>query len=161
MIGKGGMGEVLRAYDPVCKREVAIKRIRRDIKSRNKNLMQRFLNEAQITAQLTHPGVISIYSIHKEATSLYYVMPYVRGKNLKQILKEAHAWEREAPIASLLPIFRNVCQTLSYTHANVFIHRDIKPDNILVGEFGEVIILDWGIAKRLDEEEGAYSKVLE
>ena len=150
VIGKGGMGEVLRAFDPVCKREVAIKQIRKDIKQ-SRTLVDRFLNEAQITAQLTHPGIVSVYSIHQEEDALYYVMPYIRGENLKQIFKAAHAGERELSIPSLLPIFRTVCQTLSYAHSKGVIHRDVKPENILVGEFGEVIILDWGIAKRLEE----------
>lgn len=149
-IGKGGMGEVLRAFDPTCKREVAIKQIRKDIKQ-SQTLTDRFLNEAQITAQLTHPGVVSIYSIHQEEDALYYVMPYIKGENLKQILRAAHLGKKEASIASLLPIFRTVCQTLSYAHTNEVIHRDVKPENILVGEFGEVVILDWGIAKRLED----------
>ena len=150
VIGKGGMGEVLRAFDPVCQRDVAIKQIRKDIKQ-HKNLTKRFLSEAQITAQLTHPGIVSVYSIHQSDDALYYVMPYIKGENLKQILKSAHLGMREASIASLLPIFRTVCQTLSYAHSKGVIHRDVKPENILVGEFGEVIILDWGIAKRIEE----------
>ncbi|MCH9703790.1 MAG: protein kinase, partial [Chlamydiae bacterium] len=132
VIGKGGMGEVVRAFDPICQREVAIKQIRKDIK-KGQTLKSRFLNEAQITAQLTHPGVVSIYSIHEEDEELYYVMPYIKGENLKQILKAAHQGSCEASIASLLPIFRTVCQTLSYAHSNGVIHRDIKPENILVG----------------------------
>ncbi|MCP5469221.1 MAG: protein kinase [Chlamydiales bacterium] len=151
-IGKGGMGEVLRAYDPVCEREVAIKRIRKDIKHHS-NLTKRFLREAKITAQLTHPGIVSIYSIHQEEDALYYVMPHIHGETLKQILKSAHQGKSEAPIVSLLPIFRTLCQTISYVHSKGIVHRDIKPENILVGEFGEVIILDWGIAMHLTDDE--------
>lgn len=152
LIGKGGMGEVWLAYDPICEREVAIKKIRKDI-DQHAALTKRFLREAKITAKLTHPGIVSIYSIHQEEDALYYVMPYIRGETLKQILKSASLGKKEATIATLLPIFRTICQTVSYVHSKGIIHRDLKPENILVGEFGEVIILDWGIAKHLSEEE--------
>ncbi|MFN0064737.1 MAG: serine/threonine-protein kinase PknD [Chlamydiales bacterium] len=151
-IGRGGMGEVSLAYDPVCEREVAIKRIRPDLK-KQAAMSARFLREARITAQLTHPGIISIYTIHKEKDELYYVMPHIKGDNLKQILKRSHQnpKSQEASIPALLPIFHTVCQTIAYAHDKGIIHRDIKPENILVGTFGEVIVLDWGLAQMISE----------
>ncbi|MCH9608966.1 MAG: Serine/threonine-protein kinase PknD [Chlamydiales bacterium] len=137
------MGEVLLAFDPVCKREVAIKRIRPDLK-KHQPLVRRFNLEAQISASLTHPGIISIYSIEED----YYVMPYVEGKTLKQRLYDDHE-----SIPALMPIFLHVCQTIAYIHAKGILHRDIKPENILVGTFGEVILLDWGLALSMEEEE--------
>src|SRR5262249_45126125 len=138
LVGRGGMGEVFLAYDPVCEREVALKRIRTDLKNR-KALKGRFLREAKTTSQLTHPGIIAIYPIYEEGDEIYYTMPYVEGKTLRQLLHK----EEEISIPSLLPIFKSVCQTIAYTHAKEIIHRDLKPENILVGNFGEVVILDW------------------
>ncbi len=143
VIGKGGMGEVLLAYDPVCKREVAIKRIRSDLKG-HKALERRFQKEARLSASLTHPGIISIYTIESD----YYVMPYVEGKTLKQKL-----YGDRLSIAQLLPIFLQVSQTVAYIHSKGILHRDLKPENILVGRFGEVILLDWGLAQQMDEQE--------
>ncbi len=151
-IGKGGMGEVLLVYDPVCERKIALKKIRDDLKN-HQVIKDRLLREAKITAQLTHPGVISIFTIHDQGDELYYTMPYVKGKNLKLILKEAKEKSRKTPpskedsIAALLPIFISICQTIAYAHSHGILHRDLKPENILVGEFGEVILLDWGLAQ--------------
>lgn len=146
IIGKGGMGEVLLAFDPICDRQVAIKRIRPDLK-RHTALKNRFLREATITAQLTHPGIISIYSIHQDENEIYYTMPYIEGETLRQILKNAHQKFRKATvegsIPALLPIFKSICQTVSYAHSKGVLHRDLKPENILVGTFGEVIVFDY------------------
>src|ERR1700722_6005549 len=135
-IGKGGMGEVVLAYDPVCDRQVAIKRIRPDLKKHH-GLRNRFLREAKITAQLTHPGIIGIFSIHQDEDEIYYTMPYIEGETLRQILKNAHQKLRKAKvagsIAALLPIFKSICQTVSYAHSKGVLHRDLKPENILVG----------------------------
>lgn len=146
LIAKGGMGEVFLAYDPFVQREVAIKKIRSDLKKEGP-LKERFLKEAKITAQLTHPGVITIYSIHLDGEEIYYTMPYVEGKTLKEILRN----KPYPTIGYLLPIFKSICQTIAYAHSKKIIHRDIKPENILVGNFGEVILLDWGLAQFISE----------
>src|ERR1700722_13662396 len=125
-LGKGGMGEVLLAYDPLCKREIALKQIRRDLKGKT-TFKNRFLREAHLTASLTHPGIITIYHICEE--ELYYTMPYVNGSTLKQLLYA----QESLPIAKLLPIFKSICQTVAYAHSKQIIHRDLKPENILVG----------------------------
>lgn len=140
VIGKGGMGEVWLAYDPLCKREVAIKCIRPELKSHEK-LTKRFEREARISASLTHPGIVSVYEIAPE----YYVMPYVEGKTLKQRI-----YQDRASIGTLISLFVPVCQTIGYIHSKRILHRDLKPENILVGTFGEVILLDWGLAQEMD-----------
>ncbi len=155
-LGKGGMGEVFLAYDPSCKREVALKRIRPDLKEK-KSIQSRFLREAQIAAQLTHPSIVPIFTIHEEL--FYYTMPYVEGETLSFILRGAREEQRKGKIvhpvggsiASLLRIFLQVCEAISYAHAKNIIHRDIKPENIIIGKYGEVMILDWGIAEFLQE----------
>lgn len=157
-IGRGGMGEVLLAYDPLCERQVAIKRIRPDLKQ-YKALKDRFLREATLTAQLTHPGIIAIYTIHQEENELYYTMPYVEGETLRSVLRSAlqeirtskKESSKNRSIPSLLPIFKSICQTISYVHSKGILHRDLKPENILVGKFGEVVVFDWGLAQMISE----------
>lgn len=152
-LGKGGMGEVFLAFDPSCGRNVALKRIRQEMKS-NRTLQERFLREARIASQLTHPSIIPIYTICQKGEETYYTMPYVEGETLKQILKSAYDEEKEGevkhPIGTSIPtlmrIFLNVCQAIAYSHSKGILHRDIKPDNIIVGKYGEVLILDWGLA---------------
>lgn len=157
-IGRGGMGEVFLAYDTACGRRMALKRIRADLKE-IKMLYNRFLKEARITAQLTHPAIIPIYSIHAEGDSLWYTMPYVEGETLKQFIRRAKKSEEKGIFFSqgaILPmarVFLAVCQAIAYAHAKGVLHRDIKPENIILGRYGEVQILDWGLAKLVDEKE--------
>ncbi|MCB1082813.1 MAG: protein kinase, partial [Simkania sp.] len=163
LIGKGGMGEIFLAKDPVCEREVALKRILEKL-IRYPTIKKRFLSEAKIAAQLAHPSIIPIYTLHADEDQIYYTMPYVEGDTLKQILKLTRDREKAGdtphPIGSSIPalirIFLSVCQAMHYTHSKGFLHRDLKPENIIVGKFGEVMILDWGIALPMgheDEEE--------
>jgi len=141
-LGKGGMGEVFLAEETVCGRLVALKRIREDL-VKFKTIHTRFLQEARIAAQLTHPAIIPIFLIHPHDPFPYYTMPYVEGKTLKQILRE-----ETSSISSLVRIFLTVCQAIAYTHARGILHRDLKPENIIVGKFGEVLLLDWGLAEK-------------
>ncbi|CDR33880.1 serine/threonine-protein kinase PknD [Criblamydia sequanensis] len=162
-IGKGGMGEVFLAYDTSCGRQIALKRIREDLLN-FKQIHDRFLKEAHITSQLTHPSVIPIYTIHKDKGTIYYTMPYVKGETLRQLLKEArnqeikehHLEPVQSSIPSLIRILISICQAIAYAHSHQVLHRDIKPENIIVGRFGEVLILDWGLAKLMNDpdEEG-------
>lgn len=160
-IGKGGMGEVFLAYDTTCGRRIALKKIREDLLE-HKQLQNRFLKEAHITSQLTHPAVIPIYTIHKEDSLIYYTMPFVEGKTLKEILRTARRVEKKGekvsgPIITSIPalmrIFVTICNAVAYAHAKGVLHRDLKPENIIVGQYGQVIILDWGLAKMLHTAE--------
>lgn len=163
-IGKGGMGEVLLAYDPLLERQIAIKKIRSDLKS-HLSIKNRFLREAKLTARLTHPGIMSIYDIHQDEGELYYTMPYIPGKTLRQILlptpQKKDAFSFYDSIPSLLPIFRNICMTISYSHSRGILHRDLKPENVLVGTFGEVIVFDWGLAQEITEPPSELEEVSE
>ncbi len=158
-IGQGGMGEVFLAYDTTCGRRIALKRIRSDLLS-HQQMHRRFLKEARITSQLTHPAIIPIYSIHDEENLVYYTMPYVEGKTLKQILRSARTFEKEGikpenhegSITSLIRIFLSVCQAVGYAHSKGVLHRDLKPENVIVGKYGEVLILDWGLAKLIHKD---------
>lgn len=154
-IAKGGMGEVFSAFDTVCGRRVALKRIRPDLMS-SPQLRQRFLREARITSQLMHPSIIPIYGIHIEDEVVYYTMPFIAGETMKQILVQAQQNEgtdHRTSIASLIRIFLGVLQAVAYAHSKGVLHRDLKPENIIVGTYGQVIILDWGLTKLLEEVE--------
>lgn len=157
-VGKGGMGEVFLAYDSICGRRIALKRIREDIVA-TPQLQARFLQEARITSQLTHPAIIPIYAIHLSDPGAFYTMPYVEGENLKQILRTTRQQEKNqerimhpigGSIHALMRIFMTLCQAVAYAHSEGVLHRDLKPENVMVGRYGEVIILDWGLAKLLD-----------
>lgn len=152
-IGKGGMGEVFLAYDTNCGRRVALKRIREDLLT-HKQIHNRFLKEAHITSQLTHPAIIPIYSINSEQDLAYYIMPFVEGKTLKQLLRIARKQDKlgikasqTSSIPSLMRIFLSICQAVAYAHSKNVLHRDLKLENVIVGKYGEVVILDWGLAK--------------
>lgn len=164
-IGKGGMGEVFLAFDTECGRQIALKKIRSDLLE-HPQIRHRFLKEAHITCQLTHPSIIPIYSIQEAQVSAYYTMPFVEGETLKQILRKTRQQEKKGEILdhiggsipALMRIFMSICQAVAYAHSKGVLHRDLKPENIIIGKYGEVLILDWGLAKYIeapqrDEEE--------
>ena len=159
-LGRGGMGEVFLANDPLCKRHVALKQIRSELKG-HPIMKERFLREARVAAQLTHPSIIPIFSIDLSMERTYYTMPYVEGETLKQILKQSVEEEKEgevqhpigASILALARIFLSVCEAIAYTHSKGIVHRDLKPDNIIVGKYGEVLLLDWGLADFIGKAE--------
>lgn len=155
-VGTGGMGEVFLAHDPSCGRDIALKKMR-DKWVDNPTMKSRFLREARVASQLTHPSIIPIYAIEEG----FYTMPYIDGETLKEILKitaeQAQNGEPLHPVGHSVPalvrLFLNICGAVAYTHNQGILHRDLKPDNIVVGTFGEVIILDWGLAHYIDEPE--------
>lgn len=152
-IASGGMGEVFAAQDPFCKRALALKKIRGD-RIDLEGLKDRFLKEVKIAAKLSHPSIIPIYQIHQTDDEIYYTMPLVEGPTLKEILRITWMQEKQGlslhPIGSSIPalmrIFLNICQAVAYCHSKGILHRDLKPENIIIGKYGEVLILDWGLA---------------
>lgn len=165
-IGKGGMGEVLLGYDVKCGRRIALKKIRKDLVE-FKRLHNRFLKEARITSQLTHPAIMPIYSIEDQGEVVYYTMPFVQGETLKQILRNTRDQEKQGKnphhigesIPALVRIFITVCQGIAYAHSKGVLHRDIKPENVMVGKYGEVQILDWGLAKLIEGQENELIQI--
>lgn len=153
-ISTGGMGSVLEAHDAKLDRTVAIKVMLLEANA-DARMRQRFLREAQVLAKLAHPNIVPIYDIAWEAgVPLFYSMKLVKGRTLQAILtelrKEDSAALRDYPLSRLLSIFRKVCDALAFAHSQGVLHRDLKPENIMVGEFGEVLVMDWGLAKLLD-----------
>lgn len=159
-IASGGMGEVFLAEDPFCKRTIALKRIRGD-KIDHPGFKERFLKEAKIAAQLSHPSIIPIHQIHQIGEDIYYTMPLAPGETLKEILKKSLSQEKQgkvehpigASIPSLMRIFLSICQAIAYCHSKGVLHRDLKPENIIIGPYGEVLILDWGLANFISSQQ--------
>jgi serine/threonine protein kinase len=136
-IGRGGMGEVTAAYDHTIGREVAIKRIH--AAEPNDRQISRFIREAQIQGRLDHPAIVPVYDLGRDASGMpFFVMKKLAGTTL---LRGKHSR------LQLLRAFVDVCLAVEFAHVRGVIHRDLKPDNIVLGEFGEVYVLDWGVAK--------------
>ncbi len=148
-IARGGMGAVLKGRDLDLGRDLAVK-VLLDSHRDKPDLIRRFIEEAQIGGQLQHPGIVPIYELGAFADRRpYFAMKLVKGRTLSTLLDE-----RPDPASDLprfLSIFEAVCQTIAYAHARGVIHRDLKPSNIMVGSFGEVQVMDWGLAKVLPQ----------
>jgi serine/threonine-protein kinase len=146
-IARGGMGAVLKGRDPDLGRDVALKVLRDDLRE-NADMVRRFVEEAQIGGQLQHPGVVPIYELGTFADRRpFFAMKLVKGHTLAQLLEARTGTDDERP--QFLSIFAAVAQTVAYAHARSVIHRDLKPSNVMVGSFGEVQVMDWGLAKVL------------
>jgi len=139
VVGQGGMGAVYRARDRALDREVALKVLRPEMAS--EALAERLRREARVLARLEHPGVVPIHDAGTLADGrVFYVMKLVRGARLDDFADGAG-------LTDVLRVFLRVCETVGFAHAHGVIHRDLKPANIMVGAFGEVLVLDWGIAR--------------
>jgi len=165
VVATGGMGAILRAYDNNLQRPVALKVMLNSADATDSSIYS-FVAEAQITGQLEHPNIVPLHDIGVSADgTIYYTMKLISGRTLREILKQIRDGDEEAiskyPIATLLTIFQKICDAMAYSHACNVVHRDLKPDNIMVGEFGEVLILDWGLAKVLTPEGDAHDKATE
>jgi WD40 repeat protein len=146
-VGRGGMGVVYRARDLRLAREVAVKLLREDFPA-GSAACARFLAEAQITGQLQHPGVPAVHELGTLPDGRpFLAMKLVRGRTLRDLLKERPEPGHER--GRLVAAFEQVCQAVGYAHAHRVLHRDLKPGNVMVGAFGEVQVMDWGLAKVL------------
>ena len=138
-------------FDPLTGRTVAIKTLPSGIRHDHRE-RRRLLREARVTAQLQHPNTVPVYDIGDDAEQgVYFVMKRISGENLFEILKRIAQGDKVTaaafPLTRRIEIVADACQALAYAHARGVIHRDVKPENIWVGNFGEVILLDWGVAK--------------
>jgi serine/threonine protein kinase/Flp pilus assembly protein TadD len=162
-VARGGIGEVWQADDMRLGRRVALKSLRRG----RDTMRERFVLEAELTGRLEHPGVVPVYDLALDRNNEpYYVMKFVRGRSMRDMIK-AYFWKsknnrgtsknveavpaendsRELQFQKLLDSFVSMCETIGYAHERGIIHRDIKPENVMVGAFGETLVLDWGLAK--------------
>ena len=146
-IARGGMGVVLKGRDPDLGRDLAFKVLRQEL-SNKPAAVQRFVEEAQVGGQLQHPGIVPVYDIGRFGDGRpYFAMKLVKGRTLADLLAE-----RTDPTVDrgrYLRHFLQVCNTLAYAHSKGVIHRDMKPSNVMVGAFDEVLVMDWGLAKVL------------
>lgn len=154
---RGGLGQVSIALDSELNRHVALKEILPDHADDQKR-QERFLQEAEITGQLEHPGIVPVYGLGAYADGRpYYAMRFVEGESLKSAIDSFHrnakkqgsltVGERGVRFRHLLGSFIAVCQAMHYAHCRLVLHRDIKPDNIMLGPYGETLLVDWGLAK--------------
>jgi serine/threonine protein kinase len=145
-IGRGGMGAVFVAEDPELGRTVALKVLNPSDSSSysSGDAAARMRREARILARLEHPGIVPIHDVGVMPDGrVYYAMKLVRGQRLDEYCAGRH------PLTEILRLFRRICEPVAFAHAHGIVHRDLKPPNIMAGEFGEVLVLDWGVAKIL------------
>jgi predicted Ser/Thr protein kinase len=151
-IGRGGMGVVVRAYDRDLQRDVAIKLTRAD--RTGSHDVTRFVEEAQITGQLSHPNIVPVHELaHEPNGRTFFAMKLVEGHSLAQMIRKFRKKEIDFPLSRRLYIFNQLLNSMAYAHDRGVIHRDLKPDNVMVGDYGEVLLMDWGLAKISGKEE--------
>jgi serine/threonine protein kinase len=152
-IGGGGMGVVHQARDLRIRRTVALKVIKSASQFSRENVL-RFVDEAQLTGQLQHPNIVPVYDLGlDEHGEVFYTMKFVKGITLDQVLRGIRKGDDEMiakyPLTALLAVFQKICDAVAYAHSMGVVHRDLKPDNVMIGEYGEVLVMDWGLAKKI------------
>ena len=159
---RGGLGFIYRARDVALDRDVALKRIRPKFERRS-IVRRRFLREVRLTARLTHPGVVPIHDLTRDREGRpWYVMRFVEGQTLAQAIGDFHAARpgrarvefRSLEFRQLLARFVAACDTIDFAHSKQVVHRDLKPSNVMLGRFGETIVLDWGLATTIADGPG-------
>ena len=158
-VGSGGMKSVLRTLECATHRHVAMAVLRDPLASRRN--VARFVREARITAALEHPNIVPVHDFGlDDAGKPYFTMRLLGGETLRFILQRINAgygdYRSRYPLSGLLQIFRGVCNAVSFAHSRGVVHLDLKPANIQVGDFGEVLVLDWGLAEVLDKDPALY-----
>ncbi|MGO8999468.1 MAG: protein kinase domain-containing protein [Polyangiaceae bacterium] len=154
-LGEGGMGEVYLCADHRIGRDIAMKVIRAG-RGSSPDARTRFLREARVQGQLEHPSIVPVYDLGRDANgSTYFTMRRLRGKTFEQVIDELRGGVqttiREWTRHKLLTAFSSVCLAIDFAHSRGVVHRDLKPDNVMLGDFGEVYVLDWGLAKVVED----------
>ncbi len=156
-IGSGGMGTVLQVHDRNLERNVAMKVVR-DQEHTPAAKLRRFLQEARIMGQLEHPNIVPIHELGVDPQGrVYYTMKMVKGSHLREVLENIRQGRADVAarftLGNLLTVFLKICDAVAYAHSKNIIHRDLKPDNVMLGDYGEVLLMDWGLAKQLSSTE--------
>jgi CRP-like cAMP-binding protein len=147
-VARGGMGSIRKVFDDNLQRTVAMKVMFPEHRQDTK-IVQRFAEEAQIMGQLEHPNIVPVHDFGEDEGTKYFTMLYVRGKTLTELLGDNGAVDTREEYFRFLNIFLRVLDAVAFAHSRGVVHRDLKPDNIMVGNFGEVYLMDWGIARLL------------
>ena len=150
-LARGGMGAILEAWDNDLRRIIAMKVILSGVKATDSEY-ERFIKEAQVTGILEHPNIVPVHELGVDKNSRpFFTMKLVGGESLQSILRKIgngeEAYRDKYPLTRLLTILTQVCNAISFAHSRGVVHRDLKPENIMVGDFGEVLVMDWGLAK--------------
>jgi len=152
----GGMGEIWLAQDEKIGRQVALKKLKTGRDTEN----LRFFVEAQITGQLEHPNIVPLHDLGFDDHGCpYYVMKFIRGRRLREAITQFHTrdiagdWSEDVEFRRLLEVLVSVCNVVAFAHSKGVLHRDIKPDNVMLGAFGETLVVDWGLAKVIGQAE--------
>src|SRR5215813_5728046 len=152
-IARGGMGVVYTAEDETLERRVALKVL--EVPGNESELASRLLREARVLALLEHPGIVPVHDVGTLADGrVFYTMKFVEGQRLDQHIASVPS------IPDRLRVFLRICDAVAFAHARSVLHRDLKPANIMVGSFGEVLVMDWGLAKILQENFDSNETVL-
>lgn len=162
-VARGGMGEILKAQDRGIERTVALK-VALDAATVREDLRRRFLQEAKLTGQLEHPNIVPVHELSFDENGRpFYTMKLVKGRSLQEVLDQLKAGDAAVlaaySLAHLLTIFQKVCDAVAFAHSKGVVHRDLKPANIMIGEYGEVLVMDWGLAKLVRASEDRGSKM--
>jgi serine/threonine-protein kinase len=150
-VNRGGIGCIDAAHDPVIGRKVAIKMLRPELRG-EKLTEEKFAEEAQITGQLEHPNIVPIYDLCEDQGGPFIVMKLIRGKSLTEIVSDVRD-EKRGPerLPRLVQIVLRLCDAVAFAHSRGVIHCDLKPDNVMVGDYGQVYLMDWGVALLLSQ----------
>jgi serine/threonine-protein kinase len=162
VLGKGGAGEVRRSLDRVLGRVVAIKSLRPELAA-DAGMVVRFMQEAQVVAQLEHPAIVPVHDLGRLPDGRWFItMKEIQGRTLRELIAALHSSRKFAdfvPTADgwtlrrLIEVFRTVCEAVGFAHSKDVLHRDLKPDNVMVGDYGQVYVLDWGLSRLLSSAE--------
>jgi len=160
-LARGGMGSIQRVWDEDLRRELALKRAlppepggaAESFDSRKRTRLSRFIEEARVTGQLAHPGIVPVHELGVDAEGrAYFTMKLVQGATLEEVFDRARAGDATWSRTRVLDVLLRVCEAMAYAHSKGVIHRDLKPANVMVGAFGEVHVMDWGLARVLSSE---------
>ena len=155
-LGRGGGGAVFSVYDSLIDREVALKMIMGDDEAEQQRLIQRFVREARVTASLEHPYILPVYELNRDAQDrAFFTMRKAPGLSLDNLIANAEQGQVDEQVASYenrVEIMLRVCEALAFAHSQSVIHQDIKPGNIMLGNYGEVLLVDWGAALNKEDE---------
>ncbi len=160
VVAQGGMGAILNAKEGTIERSVAMKVM---LDGSSPDDLVRFIAEARVTGQLEHPNIVPVHELGvDENDQVFYTMKYVKGITLRKVLEELAAGDAATiakyPLGVLLTVFQKVCDAVAFAHSKGVIHRDLKPENIMLGDYGEVLLMDWGLAKILGKDESGGMK---
>ncbi|MHC4820336.1 MAG: protein kinase domain-containing protein, partial [Planctomycetota bacterium] len=161
-IGTGGMGEVMLVQDNDLRRQIAMKVMKKDLAASDLH-RKKFIAEAQATSQLEHPGIPPVHDMGiTPEGQVYFTMKLVRGRTLREVLRDlfigGKAARKEYTLHRLMTVLERVCEAVHFSHEKGVVHRDLKPENLMIGEYGEVHVMDWGIAKVEDTDDDSFEE---